>query len=411
MSEHNRLISRLASRNIFRNTRRTFLTVLLIACSLSALLFSDALIRGSLQTMVKVSTETFLGQAQIHKPGFRESRDVDIYIDDTKTLYKTLDGLTEIQAYSPRTLSGGMFSSSENVSSGMIIGINPEQEAQVSKLKHVMQQGIYLSGKSSEILIGSELAALLEISLGDRLVVTVSQAHGGELSQALFRISGIFKFGDRTLDSQMVFINLAQGQSLLNIRGVHEVAIKLQSLVYANDKNHALWQSLNNDTWETLSWMALMPQLSGILAMVDYSTWIIATIMFILVSLGLINTMFMSIYERQNEFGILLAIGTRPQQLFWQIILEGGFIGLISVALGSVLGGLGTWWGASKGLNYMQGLEMAGTTFNEAIYLVADTGHFIALCLSILLITIIACIYPAIHAARLTPAHAMRKSL
>lgn len=411
MMINNLLIIRLARRSIFRNTRRTLLTVLLIACGLAALLFADSLIRGSLQTMIKVCTETFLGDGQIHKPGFREANDIDIYIDDTQTLFNLLDTTEGIEAYSPRILSGSMFSSSENVSAGMIVGVNPDQEAQVSKLKRSMQQGEYLSGKASQIIIGNELADLLEITLGDRLVVTVSQAHGGDLSQELFRVSGIFHFGDRTMDTNMAFINLTQGQALLNIHGVHEVALKLQSLDLVDHQSHLLWQSLNTSNWETLTWKDLIPQLSSILAMVDYSTWIIASIMFILVSLGLINTMFMSIFERQNEFGILLAIGTRPRQLFWQIIQEGGFIGLISVATGAALGGLAIWWGATQGLNYMEGLEMAGTTFNEPMYAIVDIATFIELCIAIFIITLIACIYPAIHAARLTPAHAMRKTL
>lgn len=411
MRDNNLLISRLAKRNIFRNSRRTLLTVLLIACGLAALIFADGMIRGSVHTMINVSTQTYLGHAQIHRAGFREANDVDIYIEKTDLLYQTLQTQNEISAYSPRTLSGAMFTSSANVSGGMIIGINGEQEAHISKLKHSMHKGEYLSGKKGEILIGTQLADLLEVTLGDRLVVTVSQAHGGELSQELFRISGLYRFGDRHMDTNMAFVNLAQGQSLLNINGVHEVALKLQDLSLTDDKNLPLWKNLQSEHWQVLTWQALIPQLSGMLAMVDYTTWIIAGIMFVLVALGLINTMFMSIYERQNEFGILLAIGTRPHQLFVQILLEGGFIGLLSVGVGSVLGGLISWWGAVQGLNYMKGLEMAGTTFNEPMYLIADAGRFFELCIAIFLITIIACIYPAIHAARLTPAHAMRKTL
>lgn len=410
MRENTLLIARLAQRNIFRNTRRTLLTVMLIACGLAALIFTDGIVRGTLHTMIKVSTETFLGEAQIHKPGFRQSNDVDIYLSDTEALYQKLQQESAIAAYSPRILSGGMFSSSANVSGGMIVGVEGDKEAQISKLKKSMREGDYLSGKRGEILIGTELADLLEITLGDRLVVTVSQAHGGDLSQELFRVSGIYHFGDRAMDTNMAFINLDQGQALLNIQGVHEIALKLTALDIAADTHHPVWQHLNNAELETLSWMDLIPQLSSMLGMMDYTTWIIAGIMFVLVALGLINTMFMSIYERQNEFGILLAIGTRPRKLFWQIILEGGFIGLLSIVAGLVLGGLFSWWGATQGLDYMQGLEMAGTTFNEPMYLIPNLYSMLELTLAIFIITIIACIYPAVHAARLTPAHAMRKT-
>ena len=121
----------------------------------------------------------------------------------------------------------------------------------------------------------------------------------------------------------MAFINLSQGQQLLNITGVHEVALRLQHLQQAADNTLPFWQTLNNDHIETLSWQELVPQLSSMLAMTKYSTLIVSIIMYVLVCLGLINTMFMSIFERQTEFGILLAIGTRSKQLFYQIMLEG----------------------------------------------------------------------------------------
>jgi len=404
------LVSRLAKRSIFRNTRRTLLTVLLISCSLTAILFTDAFVRGMVNTMVKISTQTFLGEGQIHQKGFREANDIDLYIKDTPRLYQQLDTVSEIQAYAPRVLAGAMTYSSENVASAIIYGVDANKEASVSKLKLAMTQGDYLSGVDGEIILGEQLADLLEISLGDRLVVTVSEAHGGDLSQALFRVSGLFSFNERTMDIGMAFINLSQGQTLLNITGVHEIALRLQELNQADDKTLAFWTVLNTEQLETLSWQELVPQLSSMLAMTEYSTLIVSVIMYLLVCLGLINTMFMSIFERQTEFGILLAIGTRSKQLFYQIMLEGLFIGLLSVVLGLLLALVLCYWGSIVGIDYSE-LEMSGLTLNEPIYLVLDVSSFALMGLATLAITLISCIYPALHAARLQPSSAMRKTL
>lgn len=404
------IVSRLAKRSIFRNTRRTLLTVLLISCSLAAILFTDAFVRGMVNTMVKISTQTFLGEGQIHQKGFREANDIDIYIKDTATLYRQLDEIDEIQAYAPRVLSGAMTSSSENVASAIIYGVDATKEAKVSKLKLAMTQGDYLSGVDGEIIVGEQLADLLEVSLGDRLVVTVSEAHGGDLSQALFRVSGLFSFNERSMDIGMAFINLSQGQKLLNITGVHEVSLRLQNLNQADDKTLAFWHNLNNKNIETLNWQELVPQLSSMLAMTEYSTLIVSVIMYILVCLGLINTMFMSIFERQTEFGILLAIGTRSKQLFYQIMLEGLFIGLLSVAVGLLLAFIFCYWGSIVGIDYSE-LEMSGLTLNEPIYLVLDATSFVLMGFATLAVTLISCIYPALHAARLQPSSAMRRTL
>jgi ABC-type lipoprotein release transport system permease subunit len=404
------IVSRLAKRSIFRNTRRTLLTILLISCSLAAILFTDAFVRGMVKTMVKISTQTFLGEGQIHQKGFREANDIDLYIKDTATLYQQLDEIDEIQAYAPRVLSGAMTSSSENVASAIIYGVDAIKEVKVSKLKLAMTQGDYLSGDDGEIIVGEQLADLLEVSLGDRLVVTVSEAHGGDLSQALFRVSGLFSFNERTMDIGMAFINLSQGQKLLRITGVHEVSLRLQELYQADDKTLGFWQSLNNKNIETLSWQELVPQLSSMLAMTEYSTLIVSVIMYILVCLGLINTMFMSIFERQTEFGILLAIGTRSKQLFYQIMLEGLFIGLLSVTVGLLLAFIFCYWGSIFGIDYSE-LEMSGLTLNEPIYLVLNATSFALMGFATIAVTLISCIYPALHAARLQPSDAMRRTL
>lgn len=404
------IVVRLANRSIFRNIRRTLLTVLLISCSLVAILFTDAFVRGMVSTMVKISTQTFLGEAQVHQQGFRATNDIDLYIEDTHTLFSKIAETEAIQAYAPRVISGAMTSSSDNVSAAIIYGVDSDKEAQVSKLKQAMVDGLYLSGKESEILLGQRLAELLEVSLGDRLVVTVSQAHGGDLSQALFRVSGIFSFNERNMDNGMAFINLSQAQELLNINGVHEIALRLQNLNQADDKTLLFWQALNNEKLETLAWQDLVPQLSSMLAMTEYSTLIVSTILYVLVCLGLINTMFMSIFERQTEFGILLAIGTRPKQLFIQILLEGFLIGLLSLVLGLILAFIVCYWGSITGIDYTD-LEMTGLTLNEPIYLILDTMSFIKMAFATLLVTILACIYPAVHAAKLQPSFAMRKTL
>ena len=241
-------------------------------------------------------------------------------------------------------------------------------------------------------------------------MVTLSQANGGELSQELFRVSGIFSFNDRNMDNTIAFINLEQSQQLLNINGVHQVALIFETAEAIDNKNLPIWQDLNTHNLETLDWLELTPQLAGILGMVNYTTLIIALIMYILVALGLINTMLMSIFERRNEFGILLAIGTRPRQLFWQIMCEGFFIGAISMVVGLFIGGSISLWASINGLRY-DDLEMMGATINEPIYAMIDYLSFIELSISILLITLLACLYPALHAARLQPSDAMRKTL
>ena len=398
---------KLATRNIFRNTRRTVLTVFLIGSGLAALLFTDAFVKGMVETMINISTQTYLGQGQIHHKQFRESNDVDHYISDSTQLFETLDELNELNAFSPRVISGAMISSSQNVSSAQLFGIQPEKEAQVSKLKQTMVDGQYLSGDPQEIILGVELADLLDVKIGQRLVVTVSAAHGGELSQELFRLSGLFQFNDRQMDTYMAFINMDKSQRMLNINGVHEIALTFSRLSLAEDTSLPLWDL--KERYEVLNWRELVPQLNSVLEMSCYTTLIVSIIMFCLVSLGLINSMFMSIYERHQEIGVLLSVGTRPIQIFSQVVLEGALIGAIAAGLGLLMGSLLSIWFSIVGIDYGT-LEYGAITLNDPIYLIIDWMAFCQLALAITGMTVMACLYPAFHAARLTPSYAMRKT-
>lgn len=406
------LVGKLALRNVFRNGRRTALTVGLIACGLAALMFTDAMVKGMTQSMVNIATGTLLGQAQLHRQGFRNNNDVDLFVLHSDSLLQSLRRDSAIQVAAPRVLSGAMLASSENVAAAMVYGVEPRQEAALGKLAHAVIAGQYLDGNSAtELLLGYKLAELLEVDLGDRVVVTASQVHGGDLSQELFRVSGLFRFNDRLLDQNLAFINVPRAQQLLGMEsGVHEIALRFHDA----EENVFKWQQYNGDVQgeilETLPWDKLIPQLSGVLEMSNYSTWIVAGILFVLVSLGLINSMFMSIYERQYEFGVLLSLGTRRRYLFWQILCEGLLIGMLSAVAGLLLGGAIGYWKARTGIDYGN-LEMSGVTLQEPIYLILDVGQFTWMPLMIVLMTVAACLYPALHASRLQPTKAMRRAL
>ena len=95
-----------------------------------------------------------------------------------------------------------------------------------------------------------------------------------------------------------------------------------------------------------------MPDLAAILALTGYSLLIIGTILFVVATLGVINAMFMSIYERTYEFGVILAIGTRRTSVFNLILIEGFVLCLLALVLGAALGAGVTLWVGAIGIDY-----------------------------------------------------------
>ncbi|MFT4713036.1 MAG: ABC-type lipoprotein release transport system permease subunit [Candidatus Azotimanducaceae bacterium] len=409
------LIYKLAIRNLFRNTRRTILTVMLIGFSLAALILTNAITGGMIKVMVESVTHTISGEAQIHRLGFRDNLDIDLYLEDSSDIENRLAQDNRVKSYSPRVIAGGMISSSYNVTGGAVYGVDAAKEASVSKLKLAVVQGNYLSEHSTEnateILIGKPMAELLEIGLGDRIVITLAEANTGELTQALFRVSGIFFFGTREIDENMVFINIEKAREVINIYDAsHEIALLFHESDITATTTQALLREFNHGETEALDWQDLFPEISSVLVISDFSSFIVGFILFLLASLGVINSMFMSIYERIYEFGVAKAIGTKPIQLLQLVLFEGFLIALMSCAFGIAIGGGIGFYYETRGIP-MGEFEFAGIAMNNKIPTVLTLEQFTQFPVYVILLTLVATLYPARFAANIVPSQALQKSL
>ncbi len=400
---------KIAWRNIFRNIRRTVLASLAIGIGLAALIFTDAMMIGMIESMIRTATDTFLGQGQIHSEGFRSTLEVEKTVNNLSRLLERLRGEQAVKRFSPRTQAFGMLASPANASSVLLYGIDPQLEKEISKLDEALVKGAYLSaGGLRKMLIGEKLAETLEVAPGDRVVVTVAEAETGELAQEMFRIGGVFRFNVREMDSGVGFIHLKTSQALLGLAGgVHEVALQFDDLRLSGDTESDFWSRYSQDGNKALGWKALMPQLDKVVQMSQYSSFIMAVILFSVVSLGIMNTLFMSLYERMFEFGVLRAVGTRPFRMALMILFEAGALSILSILVGSAIGFGVTYAFSLSGIDYV-GIEFAEMTIRELIYPVLQVEQFVVFPLVVFLFTLIAGIYPAVFAARLTPAEAMK---
>ena len=405
------ILVKLAWRNIFRNKRRTFIAAVAIGIGLAALIFIDAFMIGMKENMIRTATASFLGEAQIHRQGFRDEQEVSLTIQALDEVTANLAAETIVQHSTQRVLAFGMITSPANVSAINLVGIHPQTEKFLSQIDDAITEGAYFEGDNSrDIVIGAKLAEILETELGDRVVVTVAQAESGELSQEMFRVSGIYRFVGEEMNSGMAFVRIEKAQEMLAIgNGVHEIAIKFTSVSYAQNPTLSFWDTYSRYGNEALSWTKLMSQLTAILDITTYSKYIMGVVLFGVVVFGIINTLFMSLYERMFEFGVLRAVGTRPFGMARVVLFEAGALAVVSIGLGAILGFILTAVFTRVGMNYT-GIEMMGVTIQEFIYPVLEIQQFIVYPISVFIFTIIAGLYPARHVAKMVPVDAMRRS-
>ena len=152
-----------------------------------------------------------------------------------------------------------------------------------------------------------------------------------------------------------------------------------------------------------------MPQLEKAFDLAQISKWIVGLILFAVVALVIVNSLFMSLYERMFEFGVLRAVGTRPMAMGRLVVLEAAALAAIAIVLGMLLGLIVLYIMLQTGIDY-GGIEYEGVTFRKLLYPVAELRQFVVYPISAFLFTLIIALYPATYAAKLTPAKAMRKS-
>jgi ABC-type lipoprotein release transport system permease subunit len=406
------ILLKLAWRNVIRNTRRTVLSGLAIGITLACMIFIDGIYIGMLESMIRTATDSLLGQGQIHADGFRDTIEVEKTIINVNDIIKSLGSEELLSGYTERTVSVAMLSSAAGVNSVMLYGIAPATEKRMSMVDETIQEGDYLSSETTgQILIGSKTAETLEVETGDRLVLTMAQADTGQLSQDMFRVTGIFHMGMREVDSGMAFININQSRKLLSLgNATHEIALKFNSIDDAGNRSLTFWDKYSQSGNEALGWRDIIPQLDGVIELSDMSTVITSSLVFCIVAVIIIHTLFMSLYERMFEFGVLRAIGTRPTSMALVIFFEAASLSLISIIFGLGLGLLVTKIFSVYGINYM-GIEFASVTITELIYPVMTLRQFTFFPALIFIFALIAAIYPAVFAARLTPAKAMQRSM
>jgi len=405
------LTFKLAFRNLFRNTRRTILTSLLISSSLIVLILVDGLMHGMTNVMVGGITHTLEGEAQVARKGFRNDFEVEYTIDDPASVISQLKENKSLKGFGPRIIIGGMIASSYNTTGSLVYGVDAKQELKVSRISEAIIEGQYLSGEPREILIGKPMAELLEVELGDRLIITAATVDTNEITQELFRLSGIFEFGPEEMDKNLVFINLDKAQSVLGMQGnLHQIALRFIDPEDAKNKELPLFKRLTNEENEALGWLDLQPSIGAMIEMSGYSTAIVGAILFLLTSLGVINSMFMSIYERIYEFGVAKAIGTTPRQIIQLVLFEALLLALISCVFGLAIGYfLGDYF-SIHGIP-MAKMEVSGVLLDGNMYTQLMLYQFVNFPVYVTLLTLAAAIYPATFASRIVPTEALQRAL
>jgi putative ABC transport system permease protein len=408
---------KMAWRNIWRNPRRTLLTMLAIAFACVLLVFMLSFQFGSYDTMIDSSVKISTGHLQIQARGFQKEHAIRKVIPDPQPILRILEKTPGIRAFTTRANAFAMASSASRTYGVMVVGIQPASEARVSTLGQIIAQGTYLSAKPNNqgfygALIGRLLAHNLRLAVGDE-VTLLGQGRDGSVAAAVLKVQGIYASGMDELDRTVIQIPLAAFQDIFSMeQAVHQIVIvgyRLSSVpAIKADLQQRLSGLKDAPPLVVLDWDELLPGLRQAISMDLVSGAIFYLILIMVVAFSILNTFLMAIMERTHEFGVMMAMGTRPWRLTRLVMAESGGMTLIGVAAGVLLGVLLT------GYFQVHGIDISGSSELLRQYGIPSRIYpqlsFLSISIgpaAVLVITLMAALYPALKIRRLRPVKAM----
>jgi len=402
---------RLAWRNLWRQPRRTWLTVGAMVFSNIILVFLISVQLGMYQMMIENSLRAQTGHLQVQAPGYKDENKLRQVVPDVAPLAERLRNELGTDEVAARASGFGLISSADRSYGALIGGVEPLFEQKVSSLPGLIEEGRYLEGlMSEEIVVGSVLARNLRVSVGDELTF-LGSGLDGSFAAGVVRIVGIFDSGVPDLDRAMAQVPLGYFQETFSMgRAGHSIVLFAPGLLQVAGMRSRVETALPpGEGLVVHDWDALLPGLKQAIQADFASAWFMYGVLIVLVAFSVLNTQLMSVLERTKEFGIVLSLGLTPGRLGRLVLLETTLMGLLGMTVGIVFGAVLVTWLGQVGFTY-PGLEEMASQFNlpGRVYPPISAIGLLLGPSIVLASSVIAALYPAIRLYRLEPVAAMR---
>lgn len=403
--------ARIAWRNLWRNPRRTSLALAAIGLSVTLVLAYDSILRAYGDWMVETITGPVLGHVQIHARGWRTDRAMDRTLPRAGALVEMLRRQPEIDAASARVYAPALAARAEEGFAVFVMGIDVPAETRPARLLNGVTEPL----GNRRVLMGRSLAEQMGVRDGDEIAL-VGQGADGSLANDLFRVVRVIETAVDLVNRQGIVMSLGDAQMLFAMPDeAHEM------VVHARDPNGAkrlaatiaARSEFAED--EVLDWQALAPEMVSLIEMVNVVWILVLVLVLIAAAAGVANTMLMATFERTHEFGMLLALGTRPAGIVRMILAESAVLGLAGALLGTTLGVALVALTHRSGVDYAaltgrgpSAISFAGLHWSLRLYPSLAVVDVLRTVVAVLVTSLLASAWPAARAARLQPAKALR---
>jgi ABC-type lipoprotein release transport system permease subunit len=398
----------IAYRDLVRNKRRTLLTLLAVALGMMVLIMMSGLLAGIIAGGLRDNIRLNTGHLQLRDDTYEIeklsllSRDL---LQDSDILVSQAEALSEVQSAAPVLWSSGVLSTVRESTGLQVTGIDPNDDFH-APVREGIVEGDYLTADGrGQVLIGKRLADDMDITVGQRVSLTMGGADG-QVNEDIFTVVGLFNTGILNYDQNTVIMPLAQAQAFSN-SGSRTSSI----IVMLNDREDTakVAAALQAPGISVLTWEDLNALLLTLMEQAGGFYYILYIIVILVVAVLIANTLLMSVFERTRELGILASLGMKGRQIMLMVLFEAIILALLGVAAGLVLGAGLIAYLARVGIEFsadaMGAIE--GMALGSKMYPAFAPADALVLSLLMFFIVSLVSIYPAWYAARIEPVKAL----
>ena len=403
----------LAWRNVWRNKRRSIITIVSISFAVLLACFMRSIQLGSYERMIENAARFYTGYVQVHQKGYWDDKIIDNVFESDDALTSTVEQIPGVNVAVPRVESFALAAYGTKTKGAMVLGVDPNKEDQLTLLKKKIESGSYLEADDKAVLIGSGLAQYLKIGIGDTLVL-ISQGYHGVSAAGIYSVKGLLKFPIPEQNNQTVIIPLKEAQVFYNLENqLTSLALVIDQANAAESITREIRTKVDTSALEVMGWQKMMPDLVQSIEIDNISGKVMLWVLYAVIGFGMFGTFLMMTAERMYEFGVMMSIGMKRLTMQFIVFLEM----LLMTSLGA-------------GSGVLLSLPMLVYFYNNPIYLSGESakaietfgvepGYFFSLepslfyyqAWAIIIMALILGLYPIILIQKLKPVKAMRESI
>lgn len=410
------ILLKMALRELLTHKKRSIVTLLLSAFSTALFIFANALNNGSHNQLIRSSVEIYPGYMQVTNRAFEDNPSFDNLIFDVENVKNRLQAVKEINASAARFEAYALYSTDEQSIGGMFAAIEPEQEAQVSRLKRSLVEGEYLTSRDSNaIYLGIELAKRLKVTVGDTLSFISTGADYSFAADNLV-VKGLFKTKLYEFDNGSGFVNKGYFDEVMRSSNLATHIIMSPTDVKQVDAVTLNVQKALGEELEVKNYKTILEDLILAMEIDTIFGYITLGIFFIVIFFVIGIFAFLSVYARIRQIGVLRAIGTTPSQVMGMLLIEALILGLLSVGVGGAAGAYASNHYEKYPIEIASLVDMDPQEYAKQYNMVAEVTFpaqynpvkIMVEMLIMLLLNLLTVVYPIMIINRFTPTEAIR---